>query len=424
MIGLYLAAILICVAFSAFFSGSEMALSSCNRIRVEHLKDEGNKKAGTTFKILERFDDALSAILVGNNLVNIASSSIGSLMAIQLLGEKNAWIVTAILTITIIIFGETIPKITAQKNATRLALAVAVPARALTWLFKPITILTGAAVKALTANLKGEETDEEEEADEAVEELHTIVETAEDEHVFDEDESELISAAIDFSDTAASEIMTARVDLIAIDIEDDREEILKGIEESPYSRLPVFEDSRDNILGILSVNRFLKAYADDPDVDIKELLMPAAYVYKTMKLPAVLETLKENQQHLAIVTDEYGGTLGVVSMEDVLEQLVGEIWDETDVVEDEVTERSEGVYELDGDMPVSDFIEMMELDEDDFDFDSETVGGWCIESLDGFPKAGEHFEYEDLEVTVLEADERRVRRVLVVQKETDEDEEG
>jgi len=414
MTGIYIAAILLCVAGSAFCSGSEMSLSSCNRVRLEHMAEAGSRRAGRAAAHIECFDDALSAILVGNNLVNIAASSLGSLAAIELLGEKYAWVVTAVITALVIVFGETIPKITAQKNATRLAPVVAGPVNAMRVVFKPVTAVTVAAVNALTARMQGEETDEEEEAEEAVEELHTIVETAEDEEVFDEDESELISAAIDFSDTSASEVMTSRVDLVAIDVDDDWEEILKTINDSPYSRLPVYEDSIDNIIGILSVNRFLKALALSPAVNIRNLLMEPCYVYKTMKLPVVLKTLKEAQQHLAIVTDEYGGTDGIVSMEDVLEQLVGDIWDETDVVEDEVTEQEEGVFEIDGDMPISDFLELLGIDEDDFDYESETVGGWCIEMLGDFPEVNDRFDYEGSEITVTEADERRVRRVRCV----------
>jgi putative hemolysin len=190
---------------------------------------------------------------------------------------------------------------------------------------------------------------------------------------------------------------------------------LKTIDASQYSRLPVYEDSVDNIIGVLYLNHFLKALVDTDKVDIKSLLMPPCYVYKTMKLPAVLTQLRRAQQHLAVVTDEYGGTLGVVSMEDVLEQIVGDIWDETDTVEPDILEKADGVWELDGDMSISDFLELMQWDEDSFDFDSETVGGWCIEMMDAFPAPGDQFEYANITVTVLEADDRRVSKVLVRQ---------
>ena len=413
----YLAAIVLCLAASAFFSASEMALSSCNRVRLEHAAENGDGAAKRALRITERFDDTLSAILAGNNLVNIASSSLGSLTAIMLLGSGYTWASTAILTALVIVFGETIPKIVAKKHATAYARAVSGPVRFLTLLLAPVTVPVVALVSLLTRSLKGETAEDE---DAAVEELHTIIETAENEKVLDEDASELVSAAIDFSDISASEVMTARVDMTAIDIGDDWEDMLEVIESSPYSRIPVYEDSIDNMIGILSMNHVLKAMLDPGRVDIRTLLLPVCYVYKTMKLPAVLSALRESQQHLAVVTDEYGGTLGVVSMEDVLEQLVGEIWDETDTVEEDVREHAEGVYELDGDMPVSDWIELMDWDEDDFDFDSETVGGWCIEMLDGFPEPGAEFTYRDAHITVEETDERRVRTILVRKEGTAE----
>ena len=219
--------------------------------------------------------------------------------------------------------------------------------------------------------------------------------------------------------------MTARVDVEAIDIEDDWEDILDQIENSAYSRLPVYEESIDHIIGVLYLNHFLKSAVDKGDTDIRSLLMPPIYVYKTMKLPAVMNQLKRAKQHLAVVCDEYGGTLGVLSMEDIIEQIVGDIWDETDTVEDEVVHRSEDELELDGDMVISDFLELFEIPEDEFEAESETVGGWTIESFDGrFPEVGDSFVYNDLTVTVLSMDGRRVERVLVKREQKEEKEES
>lgn len=407
----YIVAIIICIAFSGFFSASEMAFSACNRVRLQNAAADGQRRAGTAVKIAERFDDALSAILIGNNLVNIASSSLGTVAAIAIAGEEYTWAATLIITIAVIIFGETIPKILAQKNANRFALMVAYPVRGLMVILKPVIFVVVGLVNLITGKMRGEDADEDDEA--AVEELQSIIDTAEDEAVLDEDRSELVKAAIDFADISASEVMTARVDMTAIDVDDEWEEIMEIVENSRYSRIPVYEGGADNIIGILYLNHFLKAMVDSPRVDIRALLMPPSYVYKTVKLPSVLNELRRAQQHLAIVTDEYGGTLGVVSMEDVLEQLVGDIWDETDTVEDEIIEQGEGVYELDGDMSISDFFELMGWDEDAYDFDSETVGGWTIEVLEGFPAAGDEFEYANLSVTVLETDGKRVGKVLV-----------
>ena len=406
-----IAGIVLCVLLSGFFSGSEMAYSSCSSLRLEHLRDGGSKRAGVAAKIAERFEDALSAILIGNNLVNIAASSLVTVLVYQLTrGTDMVWLGTLIITVIIIIFGETIPKITCKKNANRVAVRYAYPVRGLMLVLKPLVWLVVKLIDLITRPLKGEE---DEDAEEAVEELQNLIETAEDEEVLDEDQSELVQAAIEFDQISASEVMTARVDVCAIDIEDDWEEILRLVEEAPFSRLPVYEGSIDNIIGVLYLNHFLKAITEDGHTDIRKLLMPPCYVYKTMKLPQVLNALKKARQHLAIVSDEYGGTLGVLSMEDVLEQIVGDIWDETDTVEQEVVQRSESEYELDGDMVIADFLELLGIDEDSFEAESETVGGWTVESFGAFPQVGDSFTYENWRVTVLAMDGRRVERVLV-----------
>ena len=409
-----IAGLVLCVILSAFFSGSEMALSSCNTLRLERLRDEGSKRAGIALKITESFDNALSAILIGNNLVNIAASSLGSVLVIALTGsDKKVWIATVVITLTIIIFGETIPKIVAKENATRQAEGVAVPVRILTILLFPLVWLVVKLITLITLPLKSEADAED---DEAVEELQSIIETAEDEQVLDEDQSELVQAAIEFDQISASEVMTARVDVVAIDIDDDWDKILETVENAPYSRLPVYENGIDNVIGVLYLNHFLKALTEGGRADIRELLMPPCYVYKTMKLPAVLNTLKRARQHLAIVADEYGGMLGVVSLEDVLEQIVGDIWDDTDTVEQEVVLRAEGEYELDGDMLLSDMLELLGLDEDALEAESDTVGGWVVESFGAFPNVGNAFSCEGWDFTVMEMDGRRVEKVLARRK--------
>ena len=413
--------ILALIVLSGFFSASEMAFSSCSEMRMENLRDEGSKRAASVVEILQRFDDALSAILIGNNLANIAASSLASVLVILLTGgDALTWVGTVTLTILLIIFGESIPKICAKKSANRLALRYSYAVRVLTMLLWPVIRLTVWLVKLLTLGLKN---DESENTDEAVEELHSIIETAEDEKVLDEEQSELLRSAIDFSEISAMEVMTARVDVTAIDIEDDFADIIAQIEAAPFSRLPVYEGSVDNIIGVLYLNHFLKAMTDGGRVEIRSLLMQPCYVYKTMKLPAVLSTLRRAKQHLAVVTDEYGGTLGVVSMEDVLEQIVGDIWDDTDEVEPEVVERTEGEYELDGAMMLSELEELLGLPEDSIEAESSTVGGWTLECFGRFPEVGESFSRDGLTVTVLEmSDGRRVDKVLVRRGESAEEE--
>ncbi|MBO4862236.1 MAG: HlyC/CorC family transporter [Firmicutes bacterium] len=419
------AALIACVALSGFFSGAEMSYSSCSRIRMENLKDSGDKRAARAFIILENFDDALGAILTGNNLVNIAASSIGSVIIIKLMGSGYAWLSTVVVTVIVIIFGETIPKIRAKKISNTLALRYSAPVKCLMTVLKPFVFVVIKLVDLLTRELKGEDADMDEDtaAEEAIDELQTIIETAEDEDVLDEDQSELVQAAIDFLDVAAYEAMTSRVDVEAIDIDDEREDILAVImEDTAFSRIPVYEESIDNIIGILYLNHFLKAYTESEDVDIRSLLMKPLYVYKTTKLTSVLDQLRAEKQHMAIVCDEYGGTLGIITMEDILEEIVGDIWDEEDEIEeDEVKELSENLFELDGDLGIDDFCETVGIDPDEFESDSDTVGGWALEHFETYPVNGDTFEDEDLKVTILEIDERRVERLLVERLPIEED---
>ena len=426
----YLIGILVLIALSAFCSGSEMAFSSANRMRLENLMEDGSVRAKVAYKIVDRFDNALSAILIGNNLVNIGASSLASVLAFKLAGDDSwSWLATVILTIAVIIFGETIPKILAKKNANRLSLRFAYAVRFMMIVLAPVVLLVVGPVKLITLPLTGEKQDDDDE-DAASQELQSIFETAEDEEVIDEERSELLQAALDFSDVMASEAMTARVDMVAIDIDDDWSEIRTVLNSTPYSRLPVYEDSVDNIIGFLYLNRLfreqvdtlLESGAETPPADLRSLLSEPCFVYKTTKLPQVLAELRRQKKHLAVVTDEYGGTLGVITMEDVLEQLVGEIWDETDTVETEYVARESGEYELDGDMVISDFLELLEWDEDAIETESATVGGWTLERFGAFPLPGDSFEADGLHVTVLAMDNLRVERVLVrkLPEETDE----
>lgn len=413
--------ILICLALSAFCSSAEMSYSSCNTVRLENMRDDGSRRAALAVIITEKFDDALSAILIGNNLANIAASSLASVLVILLLGsDRYAWLATLILTLLVIIFGETIPKITAKKAANTLALRYAYAVRVMMIVLKPLILL----VVGLTHLITGKETAEEEtDGEEAVEELQSIIETAEDEEVLDEDQTELVQAAIDFSEISALEVMTARVDVYAIDIEDPWRDIVAAVEKSPYSRLPVYEGSIDNVIGVLYLNHFLKALTEKGKrTDIRKLLMQPCYIYKTMKLPAVLNQLRRAKQHLAIVSDEYGGTLGVLSMEDVLETIVGDIWDETDTVEQEVVERAEGSYELDGDMVLGDALELLGIDENEVEAESETLGGWTVETFGTFPREGDSFPFGGWSFTVLSMDGRRVEKLLAEKAPEIEDE--
>lgn len=423
MIGRILA-IVVCIVFSAFFSGSEIAYNILNENR---LKQHGKNKDGAltgaaavACSIKEQFDRVLIAILVGNNLVNMGSSSLATVIAVGLMGDSGAWAATAIMTVIIITFGEISPKILASEKPEAFAKIAAYPLRVWTLLLTPFVWVMQKLMHGISRLWKNGEDNGP-----AVTEndLETIIETVEDEGVVDEDTADLLQSALDFGDTLAYEIITPRVDLVAIDMEDTREEILKTAFASPYTRIPVYEETTDNIIGILHLNHLYKALVKDPNVCIKSLLMPPVFVHKTTPLDDVFNIMRKQKSHLVVVTDEYGGTMGIVTMEDVLEQLVGDIWDESDEIDEEFKEIKPHTFEVDGDMRLVDFLDEFEKDEEDVDDDNATVGGWAVEMLGGYPKLRESFVFEDLTVTILKKQNLRVQKLLVVQDPDWKDEE-
>lgn len=413
------AGILICIILSGIFSASEMAFSCFNRVRIENDKKDGKKGAIRAMRLDAKYDDTLSTILLSNNLVNIAASSLSTVFIIMLTGSDSLnWLMTVIVTVLIIIFGETVPKIISKKYCNSFATGISGFLLMLYYLLLPVNFivvgLTNRATKRIGKRVQTESADEE-----VVEELQSIIETAEDEGVIDSEKSEIVNAAIDFSDISAQDVMTARVDIEAIDIDDPISKIKRQVVSSKKSRLPVYKDSIDNVIGIVHLNHLLKAFAKENNPDIKALMLEPCFVYRTAKLPHVLDVLKKARQHLAIVTDEYSGTLGILTMEDVLEEIVGDIWDETDEIEEEIVESENGELIFDGDVPIGEFLERLGIEEEDFDFESQTAGGWCIEYTGDFPKEGDKFSYEDIEVEILSVDARRIEKIKVSPKKND-----
>ena len=402
---------------SALFSASEMALSSANRMRLAAAAEEGSRAAAWAVDLLDRYEDTLSTILIGNNLCNIGADSLVTALAMSLLGVRynalSSLIVTVCVTLVVLLFCESAPKIIAKKNANRLATGLSGFLQALGLLLSPLIFLLRHLVRLITAPFPGEQAADPEA--EAASELQSIIETVEDEGVIDSDRSELLLSALDFSQGSVMDVMTARVDVDALSVHDDWRELLLNRPEPPFSRVPVYDDGIDDIVGVLYLNRFFRALLDDPGADIRDYLMEPLYLYKTTKLPDALSRFRRSQQHLAIVTDEYGGMLGVVTLEDVLEQIVGDIWDETDEVEDEIVTLPDGAWEVDGDLPIADFAELAGVPEDSLTTDSATAGGWTIEKFGAFPRPGDTFVADGLTVKVLAMDEDglRVERILV-----------
>ncbi len=408
--------LILLILLSAYFSASEIAFAAANSMRLKNAAEEKKTlRARLALKIYNDYEKALATILIGNNLVNIGSSAIATLLFIRLLqgtrfSDLSSWISTIVMTIIILIFGEIMPKNIAKKTADSFCGATSVPLYLLMIITRPLVWITEGIVWLVSRLWSRKETQGPAVTED---DLETIIETVEDEGVLDEDEAELVQSALDFDDVLAYEVITPRVDMVAIDADDPPEEIMEIIETSPYSRIPVYEDTIDNIIGTLHLNQCLKTLVAGEKLDVRKMLMPAYFVHKTMPLSDVLKGMRAQHRHLAIVTDEYGGVMGILTMEDVLEQIVGDIWDESDTVEDECKELAENLYEVDGDMRILDFFDEIDMDDRDFDDDNITMGGWIVELLGHYPKTGDSAQYQNLRLTVRKTHKRRVRRILV-----------
>lgn len=420
--------IAVLVFFSAFFSSSEIAYTSVNKMRLEKLAEEGKRTAKLALYITNHYERMLSGILIGNNLVNIAASSVSTIIVLALLGDKigtgpSGTVATLAITVIILIFGEIAPKMYAKQKSLSFACLVAYPIFFIMMLFLPITAVVTGIVNLLSRLWKPKE----EIPTVTEEELQSIIETAEEEEVLDEESSELLQSALSFPDTTVEDILVHRTNVKMLDIDDPYEENLKEIMESRHSRLLVYEDTVDHVIGILPLNRFFKALAsvENSEVDIRAQLLEPCYVHQTLKLPAALSAMRRAKMQIAVVLDEYGGTLGIVTVEDILEELVGDIYDEFDDISDTIVETDESSFDVDGLTPIYDFFDHIDFNERDFDSEYTTMGGWATEMLDAEPHVGDSFTYENLYVIVTEMNDNIVSKLTVQVKEetVDEDEE-
>lgn len=405
--------------FSAFFSSCEIAYSSVNKIKLKKEAEEGNKKASAAIKIIDNYSTAISTILVGNNLVNIFIQSLGTLVFIHYFGEELGQIYSiVILTLIVLIFGEIFPKALANKYSYSLSLAYTTIYNFFRIIFYPVTFLVNKVIGKTVNKLAPKETI----PTATDEELITLTEELEEEGLIDSDDAELIISAIDFCDITAHEIMIPRVDMFSIDIDDDQKEILSNEEIFRFSRVPVYENTIDNIIGILDTTTLMKKLLAGQQIDLRNMLDEPMYVHKTKHISNILTEFKENNKHISIVVDEFGGVMGIVTMEDIVEELVGDIFDEMDEVVLDYKEVSENVYDVDGDMNIYDFFELVEYDNREFESEYTTVGGWCTEVLEKFPQVGDNFEFANFTVTITDAEAMRVGIVRVEIKEVEEEE--
>ena len=413
--------IVICLILSGCFSGSEIALNSVNRVRLENqVETKGDRKAALVLRLYRDYDKTLSGILIGNNLVNILSSSVSTMIFMGLFSpEIAATVSTVVMTVIILIFGEIVPKLLAKQHAEGVSKVLSYPLWILCIVLSPIIFLVLGLLKILS---KLWSKNEEQAPSVTEDELVSIIEQAEEEQVIDEEASEMLQSAIEFGDSTLNEILVPRIHMVAINVDSPIEEIIRQANESRYSRIPVYRNNTDNIIGILSLNRFFRELAEGEVSVIEDMLMEPVFYHKAMKLPTALNDMRRKHTHIAIVIDEFGGTLGLVTMEDILEEIVGEIWDESDDIKNDITPVDEHTYDVSADMNIYDFFDTFDLDDAELESEYTTVGGWCIEKLEGVVSEADHFEYEHLYIIVSKMQDMRIISITVVENEKTEEE--
>lgn len=395
----------VCIAFSAYFSATETAFTSLNRVSIKTLANDGDKRAERVLALVEKYDNLLSTILVGNNIVNIALSSLATVFFIENINKNfGATLATIVVTIVVLIFGEITPKSIAKENAENFALAVSWSISFFTVVFTPLNFFFSLFKILATKIFKSKGVDSATEN-----EILTLVDEAEEQGEFDSEESELIRSAIEFTDVEAIDIFTPRVDVVAVEYGASNSEIAKIFSKSGFTRLPIYEENIDNIIGTINQKEFYnKIYNRSTPVD--EIISEPFFITPSMKISDLLKELQRQKRHIAIITDEYGGTKGIVTMEDILEELVGEIWDEHDDVVNEITKISEDTYTVVCSMDFEEFCEHFEIE---IETEMNSVGGFVMEQLSKVPDVGDKFTFENLSVEVTKADERRAEEIIV-----------
>ncbi len=409
-------AMVFCVIMSAYFSATETAFSSLNRTRLKALAEKGNKKADLALSLEEKYDKLISTILIGNNIVNITLASIGTLMFVKIMrGDQDAGatLSTVVVTVVVLIFGEITPKSIAKDNPEKFAMFSAPFLRLLMVILTPINFLFSMWKKLISKIFKVSE-----DTKMSQEELLLLVEEVQQEGSIDESEGELLKNAIEFRDQVAEDILTHRTDLEAVSLDTDKEEVARVFTQSRFSRLLVYEENIDNIVGVLNVKDFY-VNSGITDKPIQEVMTPPIFIHQSEKIRDLLNQLRAAKTHIAVVVDEYGGTLGIVTMEDILEELVGEIWDEHDEVQESFKMLSENTYLADCMVNLDEFADCFDVE---IESESVSLGGWVMEQLGGIPEVGENFTYENLHITVTELDAHRVSYVTVVKQEIEEEE--
>ncbi|MDE7280447.1 MAG: hemolysin family protein [Ruminiclostridium sp.] len=402
--------LVVLVLLSAFFSATETAFTGANRIRLKNMAEEGSRGAAVAIRIMEKYDKCLTTILVGNNIVNIATSSLATILCVKLYGDRGPVIATAAATVIVLIFGEITPKTIAKGNAESFCIALG----RIVWLLM-IVLTPISAIFLLIQKGASKLFNKKSEVSVTEQELMHIIDEIEDQGVLEEQESDLVRNALEFDETTAEQIMQPRVNVVGIDMYADTKQIMEIFTAEAYTRLPVYEKSLDHIVGMVSYRDFIQKMLEEKDFALTEIISDIMYIPSLMRISDVLKKMQKEKEHIAVVVDQYGGTAGIVTLEDILEELVGEIWDENDEVSTPIKFVNKTVFKVSGDVQKIDYNRFFEDYDESLEIngDFNTVGGWVLELFGKIPEPGDRVETDRLRITVETMKKRRIGMMKV-----------
>lgn len=403
--------IIVMIVFSALFSSTETAYSSVNKLRLKNYEAQGNKKASKALRLANKFDEVLTAVLIGNNIVNIATSSVSTLLFVSIFGSNGAAISTAVITVLVLIFGEVLPKSYAKKNSEKLAMLFASPLSMLVTVLKPFVWILNKISSLLSSGEEAPSVTEDE--------LKYMIDEIEEQGVIEEQESELVKSALEFDEISVDEILIPRVKVVGVEIGSDIDEIKNIFNTEMYSRLPVYEKSLDDIVGIITNKAFFKMLTEGKR-DITSIIQKVPHIADVKLISEAMRDMQRSKVHLAVVVDQYGGTKGIVTLEDIIEELVGEIYDEEDEIVTRIVKLAPDKFEIAGDMSINDMIEQLGLDDGLVQTEYNSVGGWVTEVMEHIPESNETAETGIFRLTASKVNEQTVEKVILeIKREND-----
>ena len=402
--------ILALLLFADYFAVCETSFAAVSRIRLKTAMERGDRRANKAMYVCEHFDKAITTILIGTNIVHLSCASYVTVLVTRRWGLSAVTLSTFVTTIVVFFVGEMLPKSIAKKYSLRLALGTASSLVFFMHLLTPISFVLTKIGEFASRLTKGDS-----EVSVTEDELYDIIENMTDEGDLDSEQGDLVHSALAFGDLTAESILTARVDMETIDVDDPLEEILSQVKASRHSRIPVYQDSVDNIIGVLQIRRFMREYLQKREkTDLRSLLDEPSFVHQSAKIDELLSVMSSKKINMTIVTDSYGGTVGIVTVEDILEELVGEIWDEDDEVVEPCVDHGDGSYSFDAGVDIEDAFEFMDYeDPDETDFDHKLLGEWAYEQFDAIPQEGDSFTYNGLRITVEKVQQRRIMKLHI-----------